>query len=97
METWYEVEYSYNRPGSEKLKYKGLKVCKTREEAEKFAAVVYWLSKKDKGEYDSRQFKVSRKRKVSCFKKDLYMHQKRNKIKNKWEIAGWRYVKNLNH
>ena len=22
------------------------------------------------------------------------MHQKRNKIKNKWEIAGWRYVKN---
>jgi len=25
------------------------------------------------------------------------MHQKRNKIKNKWEIAGWRYVKNLNH
>jgi hypothetical protein len=41
METWYEIEYSYNRPGSDKIKYKGLKEFKTREEAEKFAAVVY--------------------------------------------------------
>ena len=59
METWYEIEYSYNRPGSNKIKYKGHKVCKTREEAEKFAAVVYWLSQKDKSEYDARQRKVS--------------------------------------
>jgi hypothetical protein len=59
METWYEIEYSYIRPGSAKIKYKGLKVCKTREEAEKFAAVVYWLSQKDKSEYDARQSKVS--------------------------------------
>lgn len=59
METWYEIEYSYIRPGSSKIKYKGLKVCKTREEAEKFAAVVYWLSQKDKSEYDARQSKVS--------------------------------------
>jgi len=59
METWYEIEYFYNRPGSEKIKYKGLKVCNTREEAEKFAAVVYWLSQKDKSEYDPRQRKVS--------------------------------------
>ena len=59
METWYEIEYSYTRPGSEKLKYKGLKVFKNWEEAEKFAAVVYWLSQKDKVKYDSRQLKVS--------------------------------------
>lgn len=59
METWYEIEYSYTRPGSDKIKYKGLKVCKTRKEAEKFAAVVYWLSLKDKSEYDDRQLKVS--------------------------------------
>ena len=59
METWYEIEYFYNRPGSTKIKYKGLKVCNTREEAEKFAAVVYWLSQKDKSEYDTRQRKVS--------------------------------------
>ena len=60
METWHEVEYSYVRPGSEKIKYKGLKVFKTREEAEKFAAVVYWLSRKDKSEYDARQLEVSK-------------------------------------
>jgi hypothetical protein len=59
METWYEIEYSYNRPGSEKIKYKGQKVFNTREEAEKFAAVVYWLSQKDKSAYDARQRKVS--------------------------------------
>lgn len=59
METWYEIEYAYNRPGSNKIKYKGLKVCKSREEAEKFAAVVYWLSQKHKSEYDARQLKVS--------------------------------------
>ena len=60
METWYEIAYSYNRPGSDKIKYKGLKEFKTREEAEKFAAVVYWLSKKDKVEYDARQIAVSK-------------------------------------
>ena len=59
METWYEIEYSYNRPGSDKIKYKGLKVCKTKDEAEKFAAVVYVLSKKNKTEYDARQRKIS--------------------------------------
>ena len=46
MQTWYEIEYSYNRPGSEKIKYKGKKVFNTQEGAEKFAAVVYWLSKR---------------------------------------------------
>ena len=60
METWYEIEYSYNRPGSDKIKYKGRKEFKTREEAEKFAAVVYWLSTKDKVEYDARQVAVSK-------------------------------------
>lgn len=60
METWYEIEYSYTRPGSDKITYKGLKVCKTLEEAEKFAAVVYWLSRKDKAKYDSRQLEVSK-------------------------------------
>ena len=60
METWYEIEYSYNRPGSDKIKYKGLKEFKTRAEAEKFAAVVYWLSQKDKVEYDARQIAVSK-------------------------------------
>ncbi|MBW2521849.1 MAG: hypothetical protein JRD64_04030, partial [Deltaproteobacteria bacterium] len=55
METWYEIEYSYTRPGSDKIKYKGLKVCDTLEEAEKFAAVVYWLSRNDKADYDDRQ------------------------------------------
>jgi len=59
METWYEIEYSYNRPGSKKITYKGQKVFNTFEEAEKFAAVVYWLSQKDKAEYDARQLKVS--------------------------------------
>ena len=59
METWYEIEYSYNRPGSNKIKYKGLKVCKTKEEAEKFAAVVYMLSRMDKSEYDVLQSKIS--------------------------------------
>ena len=59
METWHEVEYFYVRPGSQKIKYKGLKIFKTREEAEKFVAVVYWLSKKNEEEYDSRQFKIS--------------------------------------
>ena len=44
---------------SEKIKYKGQKVFNTREEAEKFAAVVYWLSQKDKSAYDARQRKVS--------------------------------------
>ena len=60
METWHEVEYFYVRPGSEKIKYKGLKVCKTREEAEKFAAVVYWLSVQNKSEYDQKQEAVSK-------------------------------------
>lgn len=59
METWYEIEYSYNRPGSKKITYKGLKTFKTFEEAEKFAAVVYWLSQKEREKYDSRQLKVS--------------------------------------
>ena len=60
METLYEIEYFYNRPGSDKIKYKGRKEFKTREEAEKFAAVVYWLSQKDKVEYDPRQLEVSK-------------------------------------
>ena len=59
METWYEIEYSYIRPGSDKIKYKGLKVCNTLQEAEKFAAVVYWLSRKAKADYNDRQRKVS--------------------------------------
>jgi hypothetical protein len=82
METWHEVEYSYVRPGSEKIKYKGLKVFKTRDEAEKFAAVVYWLSRKDKSEYDSRQHAVSKeylgkgkfvalKKLYTCTKKEI--------------------------
>lgn len=60
METWYEIEYTYKRPGSEKIMYKGLKVFRTKEEAEKFVAVVYWLSQKNNGEYDSRQLEVSK-------------------------------------
>ena len=60
MDTWYEIEYTYERPGSDKIHYKGLKVCKTRKEAEKFAAVVYWVAKKDRAEYDSRQLEVSK-------------------------------------
>ena len=85
METWYEVEYSYNRPGSEKIKYKGLKVCKTRVEAEKLAAVVYWLSKKNKTEYDSRQLKVSEeylgKGKFLALKKIYICTKKEIKVK----------------
>ena len=60
MKTWYEIEYSYSRPGSEKITYRGLKVFDTLEEAEKFAAVVYWLSQKDKTTYDSRQLAISK-------------------------------------
>ena len=60
MKTWYEIEYTYIRPGSKKIKYRGLKVCNTIEEAEKFAAVVYWLSLKDKAQYDFRQLEVSK-------------------------------------
>ena len=59
-ETWYEIEYSYTRPDSDKITYKGLKVCKTMDEVQKFVAVVYWLSRKDKAEYDSRQLQVSK-------------------------------------
>ena len=59
METWYEIEYSYNRPGSNKITYNGHKVCNTFEEADKLAAVVYWLAQKDKADYDARQIKVS--------------------------------------
>jgi hypothetical protein len=80
METWHEVEYSYVRPGSEKIRYKGLKVFKTRDEAEKFAAVVYWLSRKDKSKYDSRQLAVSKeylgKGKFVALKK-LYTYTKK--------------------
>jgi hypothetical protein len=61
METWYEIEYSYNRPGSEKIIYKGQKIFNSIEEAEKFAAVVYWLSLKDKVNYDYKHLKVSEK------------------------------------
>lgn len=60
MKTWYEVEYSYKRPGSDKIIYKGLKVFNSTEEAEKFAAVVYWLASRAKSEYDSRQLEVSK-------------------------------------
>ena len=60
MKTWYEIEYSYMRPGSDKITYKGMKVCNTLEEVQKFAAVVYWLSKKDKLSYDARQLEVSK-------------------------------------
>jgi len=60
METWFEIEYSYTRPGSNKIKYKGLKEFNTREEAEKFAAVVYWLSQTDRVKYNSRQLEVSK-------------------------------------
>ena len=61
METWYEIEYSYNRPGSEKIIYKGLKVFNTLEETQEFAAVVYWLSRQDKTKYDYKYLKVSEK------------------------------------
>ena len=61
METWYEIEYSYNRPGSEKIIYKGLKTFRSLEETEKFAAVVYWLSRKNKIGYDSQYLKISQK------------------------------------
>ena len=81
METWYEIEYSYNRPGSDKIKYKGLKEFKTREEAEKFAAVVYWLSQKDKIEYDARQIAVSKeylgKGQFVSLKKITYIQKKK--------------------
>lgn len=60
MKTWYEIEYSYMRPGSDKITYKGKKICETLEEVQKFAAVVYWLSKKDKAAYDARQLEVSK-------------------------------------
>jgi hypothetical protein len=87
METWHEVEYSYVRPGSEKIKYKGLKVFKNREEAEKFAAVVYWLSRKEKSDYDSRQLTVSKeylgegkfvalKKIYRCTKKEITLRNK---------------------
>jgi hypothetical protein len=59
MKTWYEIEYSYTRPDSDKIKYKGMKVCNTIEEVQKFVAVVYWLSQKDKAHYDAKQLKVS--------------------------------------
>ena len=59
METWYEIEYIYNRPGSDKIAYKGLKGFKSLNLAEKFAAVVYCLSQKDKALYDTRQLQVS--------------------------------------
>ena len=59
MQTWYEIEYSYNRPGSEKIKYKGTKAFNTQEGAEKFAAVVYWLSKKRNLEYDYKTIRIS--------------------------------------
>ena len=93
MKTWYEVEYSYKRPGSEKIKYKGLKAFNTKEEAEKFAAVVYWLSNKAKAEYDLRQLEVSEeylgKGKFVALKK-IYRYTK-NEIKlkiNDWSSSG---------
>ena len=61
MQIWYEIEYSYNRPGSEKIKYKGTKVFDKQEDAEKFAAVVYWLSKKNNLKSDYKQNKISEK------------------------------------
>ena len=61
MKTWYEIEYSYNRPGSKKIKYKGLKICDSQAEAEKFAAVVYWLSQRENVKYNYKQLKVSEK------------------------------------
>lgn len=55
----------------------------TKEEAEKFAAVVYWLSKKAKAEYDSRQRDISEeylgKGKFVALKK-IYRYSK-NEIK----------------
>ena len=61
METWYEIEYSYNRPGSEKIIYKGLKIFSSLEETEKFAAVVYYLSGKNKTGYTYKYNKISQK------------------------------------
>ena len=61
METWYEIEYSYNRPGSEKIIYKGQKAFNTLEETEEFAAIVYWLSRQDKNKYDYKHLKLSKK------------------------------------
>ena len=61
MKLWYEIEYSYNRPGSKKIIYKGLKILKTLKETEEFAAVVYWLSRKDKEKYNTKDLKVSEK------------------------------------
>jgi hypothetical protein len=61
METWYVVEYSYIKPNSDKIKYKGRKECDTIEEVEKFVAVVYFLSKTKKEFYDSQQNKLSKK------------------------------------
>lgn len=85
METWYEIEYSYSRPGSDKITYKGLKEFKTREEAERFAAVVYYLSKKDKVKYDARQLEVSKeylgKGKFVALKKVYVYTKKEIKLK----------------
>lgn len=61
MQIWYEIEYSYNRPGSEKIKYKGSKVFDKQEDAEKFAAVVYWLSQQNNLKPDYRKNKISEK------------------------------------
>ena len=61
MQTWYEIEYSYNRPGSEKIKYKGTKVFDKQEDAEKFAAVVYWLSQENNSKSDYKQNQISEK------------------------------------
>ena len=83
MKTWLEVEYSYVRPGSDKIKYKGLRVFKTREEAEKFAAVVYCLAQKNKSEYDQKQIAISKeylgKGKFTSLKK-IYMYSKKEII-----------------
>ena len=60
METWYVVEYSYSKPDSDIITYKGRKECDTLEEVEKFVAVVYFLSKTKKELYNSQQRKLSR-------------------------------------
>ena len=60
METWYVIEYSYSKPDSDKITYKGRKECDTIEEVKKFVAVVYFLSKTKKEFYNSQQHKLSK-------------------------------------
>jgi hypothetical protein len=61
IKEWYEIEYSYIKPGSDKISYRGHIIADTKKEAETLVAIIHGLAKVNKSDYNIKQRKAARK------------------------------------